>query len=112
MCELKERSIRIIADYLAHRPIGRIISAISVADDDSLVSIEDRRDGRGHVVQSPDDLELWLESFRQGRCLQPTRGFCDCCGAIHSDHDVDGELFELCTSCQTELTAAGFEEAA
>lgn len=109
---MKERSIRIIADYLAHRPIGRIVSVLPVGDDDYLASIEDRRDGREHVMHAPDDLELWLESFRQGRCLQPNRGFCDCCGELHSDHDLDGELFELCTSCQSELTATGFEEAA
>jgi hypothetical protein len=109
---LKERSIRIIADYLVHRPIGRIRSVLPVGDDAYVLAIEDRRGGREHVIEMSVDLEAWLKSFRQGRCLQPTRGFCDCCGAIHSDHDVDGELFELCTSCQSELTAAGFEEAA
>jgi hypothetical protein len=109
---LKQRSIRIIADYLAHRPIGRIVTALPVGDDDYLVSIEDRRDGREHVMHTPDDLEVWLESFREGRCLEPTRAFCDCCGELHSDHDVDGQLFELCTNCQVELTAASFEEEA
>ena len=109
---MKQRSIRIIADYLAHRPIGRIVTALPVGDDDYLVAIEDRRDGREHVMHTPDDLELWLESFKHGRCLQPTRGFCDCCGELHRDHDGGGELFELCTSCQVELTAARFEDAA
>lgn len=109
---MKERSIRIIADFLADRPIGRIRSVLPVGDDAYVVAIEDRRDGREHVIETPEDLGTWLESFRQGRCLQPARGFCDCCGGLHSDHDVDGELFELCTSCQSELTAAGFEEAA
>lgn len=109
---MKQRSIYIIADYLAHRPIGRIVTVLPVGDDDYLVSIEDRRDGREHVMHTPDDLEVWLESFNQGRCLLPSRGFCDCCGDLHSDHDQDGELFELCTNCQVQLTAASFEEAA
>ena len=109
---MKQRSIRIIADYLAHRPIGRIVTVIPVDHDDYLVSIEDRRDGREHVLFTPEDLEAWLESFHEGRCLIPSKGFCDCCGELHKDHDIDGELFELCTRCQAALTAAGFEEAA
>jgi hypothetical protein len=68
---LKERGIRIIADYLAHRPIGRICSVLPVADDDHVVSIEDRRDGREHVMSTPDHLEAWLKSFTGGHCLQP-----------------------------------------
>ena len=109
---MKQRSIAIIADYLTHRPIGRIVTVLPVGDDDYLVSIEDRRDGREHVMHTPDDLEAWLESFNQGRCLQPSKGFCDCCGDLHSGHDGEGELFDLCTRCQVELTATRFEEAA
>lgn len=35
----------------------------------------------------------------------------DCCGGIHTDRDIDGELFELCAECQAELTAFTFEQA-
>lgn len=106
----KQRSIQAIADYLARRPIGRIVTVLPVAKDDYVISIEDRRDGREHVLEAPEDLEAWLESFKQGRLLQPTKALCDCCCKVHSDHDIDGELFELCVSCQAALTAFTFEE--
>lgn len=109
---MKQRSIRIIADYLAHRPIGRIVTVLPVGQGNYLVAVEDRRDGREHVLFTPEDLEAWLGSFAEGRCLIPTKGFCDCCGELHRDRDVDGELFELCTKCQAGLTGAGFEKAA
>lgn len=108
---MKQRSIQALADYLAQRPIGRIVSVRPNSDDDYIVSIEDRRDGREHVLETPEDLETWLDSFKQGRLLQPTKAFCDCCGAIHTDRDTDGELFELCAECQAELTAFTFEQA-
>lgn len=62
-------------------------------------------------ASTPDELGIWLKSFKQGRCLRPSRGSCDCCGELHTEHDADGELFELCTSCQVELTVTSFEEA-
>ena len=108
---MKQRGIQAIADYLTHRPIRRIVSVRPVADDDYVVSIEDRCDGREHVLETPEDLEAWLESFKRGRLFQPTKAFCDCCGAIHTDRDTDGELFELCVECQAELASFTFEEA-
>lgn len=74
------------------------------------MSIENRRDGREHVLETPEDLETWLESFKRRSLLQPTKAFCDCCGAIHADRDTDGELFELCAACQAELAAFNFEQ--
>lgn len=103
-------SIRKIADHLARRPIGRIVTVVPAGDDDYIISIEDRRDGREHLMEKVADFELWLGSFKQGRLLQPTKAFCDCCGDIHEDRDIDGDLFELCLVCQAELTAAAFED--
>lgn len=106
---MNQRSITAIADYLAQRPIGRIISVLPLTHDDYVVSIEDRRDGREHVLTNYSDLETWLESFKAGECLKPSKGFCDCCCNPHFDHDTDGELFDLCIRCQTELTALALE---
>ena len=108
---MNQRSIRRIADHLARRPIGRIVTVVPTGDDDYVISVEDRRDGREHVMETSKDLELWLDSFKQGRLLPPTKAFCDCCCKVHEDKDIDGELFELCMSCQAELTAFTFEQA-
>lgn len=75
---MNQRSITAIAGFLARRPIGRIVSVLPLSADDYIVSIEDRRDGREHVLTSCDDLEAWLESFKRGECLKPSKGFCDC----------------------------------
>ena len=108
---MDQASISRIADHLAHRPIGRIVTVVPTRDDDYIISIEDRRDGREHVMEDVQDFELWLESFKQGRLLQPTKAFCDCCCKVHTDKDIDGELFELCLVCQAELAAFTFEQA-
>lgn len=75
-------SVRALADYLAHQPSGCIVTAVPVGQGNYLVAIEDRRDGREHILETPDDLEAWLESFKQGRLLQPTKAFWDCCTHI------------------------------
>lgn len=109
---MKQRPVAIIAEYLSHRPLGRVVGLKAIAEDDYALAIEDIRDGRVHVARTPKDLEPWLASFKQGRLLRPTKAFCDCCGDIHSDRDTDAELFELCAHCQAELTAFAFEQAA
>lgn len=108
---MKERSIQAIADHLAHRPIGRIVTVVPAGADDYVVSIEDRRHRREHVLETPGDFEAWLDSFKQGRLLRLTKALCDCCCKVHSDRDIDGELFELCLACQAELTAVIVENA-
>jgi hypothetical protein len=45
---MDQRNIRKIADHLARRPIGRIVTVVPVSDHDYIISIEDRRDGREH----------------------------------------------------------------
>ena len=100
---MKERSVRAIAEYLSYRPIGRIEQVRTLAPNDFAISIEDIRDGRAHVFFSPEDLEHWLDSFKAGKCLLPRTGYCDCCSQLHSDHDEEGELFEVCIVCQAEL---------
>lgn len=84
---MNQRSVVTIAEFLVRRPIGRIVSVLPQGKDDYVISIEDRRDGREHVLTNCDDLEVWLESFKTGQCLKPTKGYCDCCGELHSDHD-------------------------
>ena len=34
-----------------------------------------------------------MKSFKTGDCLQPVFGLCGLCNAIHSDRDMDGEVF-------------------
>ena len=107
---MDQASIRKIADHLARRPIGRIVTVVPTSADDYIIAIEDRRDGREHVMEDVQDFELWLDSFKQGRLGQLTKAFCDCCCKVHTDKDLDGELFELCLGCQAELTASAFEQ--
>ncbi|MDQ4145974.1 MAG: hypothetical protein M3198_19950 [Actinomycetota bacterium] len=100
---MKQRAVALVADHLSKRPKGRIVRVKRVGEDDYLMAIEDRRDGRVQLIQSVMDLEAWIESFEQGRCLQPAGAICGVCDGIHSDRDVDGELFANCVGCQVEL---------
>jgi hypothetical protein len=90
---MKQRAVTIVADYLLHRPLGRVVGLKAIADDDCVLAIEDIRDGRVHVVRTPSDLEPWLKSFKTGECIPPAFGLCGRCNAIHADRDVDGEVF-------------------
>ena len=73
---MKQRAVAIIADYLSHRSWGRVVRVKCIGDDDYVLAIEDVRDGRVHVVSTPQNLEAWLESFMVGECLQPAFGLC------------------------------------
>ena len=106
---MKQRTVAIVADYLSHRPLGRAVGFKVIADDDYVLAIEDVRDGRVHVVRTPGDLEPWLKSFKNGECIQPAFGLCGRCNAIHSDRDVDGEVFGNCIPCQAELVEVALE---
>ena len=100
---MKQRAVAIVADYLSHRPLGRVVGLKPIGDDDYVLAIEDIRDGRVHVVRAPSDLEPWLKSFKNGECMQPALGLCGRCNAIHADRDVDGEVFSNCIRCQADL---------
>jgi hypothetical protein len=106
---MKQRAVAIVADYLSHRPLGRVVGLKTIADDDYVQAIGDVRDGRVHVIRTPSDLELWLKSFKAGECVQPAFGLCGRCKAIHADRDVDGEVFGNCIRCQTELVEVALE---
>jgi hypothetical protein len=100
---MKQRAVAIVADYLSHRPMGRVVRVMKTGEDDYLMSIEDVRDGRVQLIHSTGDLETWLTSFEQGRCRQPVGAICGVCDRIHGDRDIDGELFQNCVRCQAEL---------
>jgi hypothetical protein len=106
---MKQRAVAIVADYLSHRPLGRVVGLKPIGDDDYVLAIEDLRDGRVHLVKTPRDLEPWLKSFKSGNCLQPAFGLCGRCSAIHADRDVDGEVFVNCIRCQADLVEVAFE---
>jgi len=106
---VKQRTVAIVADYLSHRPMGRVVGLKPVGDDDYIMAIEDLRDGRVHIVKTPRDLEPWLESFKTGECLQPAFGLCGRCNGIHADRDVDGEMFGNCIRCQADLVEVALE---
>jgi hypothetical protein len=106
---MKQRAVAIVADYLSHRPLGRIVGLKRVGEDDYVLAIEDLRDGRVHLAKTPRDLEPWLKSFKTGECLQPAFGLCGRCNSIHSDRDVDGEIFGNCIGCQAELVEVAIE---
>ena len=100
---MSQRALVLVADYLSKRPKGRIVRVRREAEDDYLVAIEDRRDGRVQLIQSVADLEAWIQSFEDGTCLKPAAAICGVCDGIHSDRDLDGELFSNCVGCQVEL---------
>ena len=98
-----------LATDLRKRPLGRIVQVRPVGDDDYIVAVDDRRDGRVQLIHSATDLQLWLESFRHGECLIPAAGICARCNKLHIDRDVDGELLATCISCAGELIGVGAE---
>ncbi len=106
---MKQRAVTIIATYLAKRPLGRLVRVRCVGVDDYMLAIEDVRDGRTHLIHSPDDLGMWLKSFKAGRCLQPPAAICGRCDWLHVDRDHDGELLTNCIGCCTELIVLGAE---
>lgn len=73
------------------------------------MAIEDVREGQVHVVHTPTDLEPWLKSFKAGECVQPAFGMCGRCNGIHSDRDIDGEVFASCVRCHAELVEVALE---
>lgn len=106
---MKQRAVAIVAEYLSQRPKGRIVAVKTVGEDDYVMAIEDIRDGRVHVVRTPKDLEPWLKSFKSGACVQPAFGLCGRCNRVHSDRDVDGEIFRTCIPCQADLIEVALE---
>ena len=100
---MNQRSVAIIADYLSRRPLGRVVRVMKTGDDDYLMGIEDIRDGRVQLIHATSDLEVWLTSFKEGRCNQPAAAICGVCDRVHTDRWVDGELFPNCAPCQAEL---------
>ena len=106
---MNQRGVTLIATHLNKRPRGRIVQVRPVGSDDYIVAVEDRRDGRTHLIHSAGDLRLWFESFRDGECLIPAAGICARCNKLHVDRDVDGELLAHCIACAGELIGVGAE---
>jgi hypothetical protein len=106
---MNQRGVTLIATYLSKRPLGRIVQVRPVGDDDYIVAVDDRRDGRTQLIHSSGDLRLWFESFRHGECLIPAAGICARCNKLHVDRDVDGELLGHCITCAGELIGVGAE---
>lgn len=106
---MNQRGVSLIATYLAQRPLGRIVQVRNVGQDDYIVAIEDRRDGRTTLIHSVGDLRLWFDSFLRGDCVIPAVGICGRCDRLHIDHDVDGELLQNCIRCAGELIEVGAE---
>jgi hypothetical protein len=106
---MKQRAVALIADYLSHRPIGRIVGLKPVGDDDYVLAIEDVRDERVHVGRTPRDFEPWLKSVKEGRYVLPAFGLCGRCGEVHCDRDLDLEIFRTCIACQADLVELAVE---
>ena len=106
---MKQRAVAIVADYLSHRPLGRVVGLKAIADDDYVLAIEDIRDGRVHLIHSPGDLGCWLKSFKSGVCLTATFGLCRRCDSVHADRDANGEVFGNCIRCQAELVEVALD---
>ena len=106
---MKQRAVALVADYLSHRPVGRIVGLKPVGDDDYVIAIEDARDERVHVGRTPRDFAPWLKSIKEGRYVLPGFGLCGRCGEIHCDRDLDLEIFPTCIPCQADLVGLALE---
>ena len=106
---MNQRGVTLIATYLEKRPLGRIVQVRNVGENDYIIAIEDLRDGRTQLIHSAGDLRVWLESFRQGRCVLPAAAICGRCNKLHVDRDVDGELLANCIRCSAELIVLAAE---
>lgn len=96
--------------YLSQEPsLGRIVQVRKTGDDDYIVAVNDRRDGRTQLIHSSGDLRLWVESFRHGECLIPVAGICARCNKLHVDRGVDGALLAQCITCCGALVEVGVE---
>jgi hypothetical protein len=100
---MKQRAVAIIADYLSRRPMGRVVRVMKTGEDDYLMGIEDVRDGRVQLIHWTSDLEVWLNSFKEGHCNPAVGAICGVCDRVHTDRDFDGELLINCIRCQVEL---------
>lgn len=90
--------------------LRRVVRVKQLDADEYLMPIEERRDGRCHPVTTVGDLQTWLLSFRDGRCLQPGYALCGVCDKAHADRGANGELLSNCISCTAELLVALSEE--
>ena len=106
---MKQRTAAILAEYLSHRPIGRIVALKPVGDDDYVLAVEDVRDERVHVGRTALDFEPLLRSVKEDRYVLPAFGLCGRCNGIHADRDVDGEVFANCIRCQADLVEVALE---
>lgn len=121
---MKQRVVALVAHYLEHRVRGRITrlrrvrsgsgssgiqsprpaqSVEGEEDVDYIVSVQDVRDGRTHLLHSLQDLREWMMSFKTGECLRPVAAICEVCDRLHINRGPDGELAEHCTTCTLEL---------
>jgi hypothetical protein len=105
-CNLKQRAVALIADYVRRRGIGRVVGLKPMASDDYVLAIEDVRDKRVHVGRTPRD---WLRAVKEGRHVIPAFGLCGRCGEVHSDRDWDLEIFRTCIPCQADLVDLALE---
>lgn len=51
-----------------------------------------------------------IESFVIDGSAQLASGICGRCGGIHTDHDVNGELFGTRIPCQAELVEVALQQ--
>jgi hypothetical protein len=100
---MKQRVVALVSQYLEQRVRGRIVQLRPCGEDDLIIAVEDVRDGRVHLLHSLADLEEWLMSFKEGRCLQSAAAICDVCDSLHIDCGLDGEFSEYCAQCRLEL---------
>ncbi len=107
---LTEHHARRLALVLYRKEQARVTAVRQVQPGAYVICLEDRRDGRDHVIGSPHDAFAWLISLRRGECYQPRLALCVRCGDLHQDRDVDGELFVACIACQAEIAAALAED--
>lgn len=107
---MNQCGVTLIAIYLEKRPLGRIVQVRNVGEDDYIVAVEDRRDGRTQLIHSAGDLRVWVKSFREGRCVVPATAICARCDNLHVDRAADSELLGNCTiACAAELITVGAE---
>lgn len=108
---LDERSARTLVILLYAQPLASFTEMKRIGDGDCCVCFTDLRDHSEQILSTVGDFIEWVDTVIEGQCLTPVHALCPACSCLHGDHNLSGDLFRLCLSCQIEIAELGLEEA-
>lgn len=99
---MKQRSVAILAEYLSHRPIGRIVDSSPLGTTTPYLRSKTTGMSESTSAARPR-LRAVAALGEEGRYVLPAFGLCGRCGEIHCDRNLDLETFRTCIPCQADL---------